>query len=310
MRIAVTGASGFVGGRAARRLAAAGHEVWAFGRRTPSALAVPLARYASWDLARAPTDLSAVDAVVHCAAHVAQWGPAEVFDAVNVRGTAHLLASLQPGTPVVLVSTASVYDGRRLPPYATSKLRSEALVQRSGHPHVILRPHVVYGPGDTTLWPRVRAAVRRGRLLVPGDGRGRISVTHVDNLADAIVDALHTLECGRAVRGRAVERGAEQTHAGAVLDIADAHVPTVEELLRIIFHRQGIGVRLQFVPAAVAYAAACASELAWWLRRRTDDPPLTRYVVRQLARPDVLDIAPARAAIGYVPRWSVLDGPL
>lgn len=305
MRIAVTGASGFVGGRTARRLEAAGHEVWSFGRRPPSALAVPITRYATWDLTHAPTDLSAVDAVVHCAAHVGQWGPAEVFDAVNVRGTAQLLASLRPGTPVVGVSTASVYAGGRLPPYAASKRRGEALLQRSGHPHIILRPHVVYGPGDTTLWPRVRASVRDGRLRVPGDGQGAISVTHVDNLVDAIVAALHTLE--RAPGGDGAGAG---THAGAVLDVADAHVPTVGDLLRTVFDRKGVDVRLQFVPAPIAFAAACASELAWRLLQRTDDPPLTRYVVRQLARPSVLDIAPARAAIGYVPRWSVHDGPL
>lgn len=300
MRIAVTGASGFVGGRTARRLGALGHDVRAFGRRSASALAEPLSHYVTWDLAHGGTDLSSVDAVVHCAAHVAQWGPAEAFDAVNVRGTAHLLASLRPGTPVVYVSTASIYDGARLPPYAASKQRGEALVRACGAPYVILRPHVVYGPGDTTLWPRVRAKVRNGRLDVPGDGRGAISVTHVDNLVDAIVAALHAATTARDAGMR----------AGEVLDIADAHAPSVHDLLHTIFDRHGLVVRLRFVPEALALAAATASELAWRLLRRTDDPPLTRYVVRQLARPRVLDIAPARRAIAYAPRWTVHDGPL
>jgi nucleoside-diphosphate-sugar epimerase len=298
MRVAVTGASGFVGGRTARALESLGHEVWSFGRRPASALPSPPPRYATWDITRAPIDLRHVHAVVHCAAHVAQWGAAEQFAAVNERGTMHLLASLRAGVPVVHVSTASVYDGHDLPPYAASKQRGEAIVTSGGHPAIVLRPHVIYGPGDTTLWPRVRARVRRGRLYVPGHGRSPISVTHIDNLVQAITLSLDALRSPSAPR------------APLVLDVADADTPRVDELLRTLLERYGERVQLRFVPEAAAHALALGSEALWTLLRRSDDPPLTRYVVRQLARPSVLDIGPAREQLGYLPRWTYRDGPL
>jgi 2-alkyl-3-oxoalkanoate reductase len=304
VRIAVTGASGFVGGRTARALQALGYEVWSYGRRDASALVAPLPRYTAWDLAHGGRDLSQVEAVVHCAAHVGQWGAREQFAAVNEQGTAHLMASLAPGAGVVYVSTASVYDGERassvhdMPPYAASKLRGEAIVCGGDAPAIVLRPHVVYGPGDTTLWPRVRSRIRGGRLLVPGSGKGAISVTHVDNLVHAIDRALQAL---RSPNTLPPER---------VFDVADAVVPSVDALLRTICARYRVPVRLHYLPASLATAAAHLSEAAWTVLRRSGEPPLTRYVVRQLATPSVLDIEPARRLLGYTPRWSYLDGPL
>jgi 2-alkyl-3-oxoalkanoate reductase len=304
VRIAVTGASGFVGGRTARALVALGHDVWSYGRRAASALAAPLPRYAAWDIARGSADLTHVDAVVHCAAHVAQWGTREAFDDVNVRGTSHLLQSVSAGTPLVYVSTASVYEGdayraeHRMPPYAASKLRGEALVRASGHPVVVLRPHVVYGPGDTTLWPRVQSRVRGGRLFVPGSGQGAISVTHVDNLVHAIDRALQALT------------GASGALPHETFDIADAVVPTVDELLRTITARYGVSVELRYLPTPLANVAGAVCESLWSMLGLAGEPPLTRYVVRQLAQPSVLDIAPAGALLGYTPRWSYRDGPL
>ena len=308
-RIVVTGASGFVGGRVARAFEAAGATVLSFGRRPPSELSAPLAHYSAWDLAVGPRELGGVDAVVHCAAHVAQWGPTSLFASVNEQGTRHLLDSVAPDTPVVYVSTASVYDGeaaaRRLPPYAATKQRAERLVQDSPHPSLVLRPHVVYGPGDTTLWPRVRASVRRGVLHVPGGGDRAISVTHVDNLVHAIERAL-TLLCGAPVPAT----GAPTPLRRDPFDIADVETPTVAELLHTVFDRQREPVRLRFIPEPAATIAALASEVVWHLLRRQNEPPLTRYVVRQLARPSVLDIAPAQRALGYAPRWDFRTGPL
>ena len=303
VRIAVTGASGFVGGRTARTLEAAGHEVWSFGRRDASALTAPLPHYSVWDLSRGAIDLRHVDAVVHCAAHVAQWGAPQTFAAVNERGTAHLLESVSAGTPIVYVSTASVYDGavgraaQSIPPYAASKRRGELLVQASGAPVVVLRPHVVYGPGDTTLWPRVRSRIRGGRLLVPGTGREAISVTHVDNLVHGIECALWALT-------------SREPPSQAVFDIADAVVPSVDELLRTITARYGVRAQMHYLPAWLAHGGAWLCEATWTGLRLSGDPPLTRYVVRQLAQPSVLDIAPAQQWLRYAPTWTLHTGPL
>jgi nucleoside-diphosphate-sugar epimerase len=94
------------------------------------------------------------------------------------------------------------------------------------------------------------------------------------------------------------------------LDIADAYTPRVVELLQTVFARQGVPVRLRFLPESLAVAAALAAEATWTLLQRAGEPPLTRYVVRQLARPSRLDITPAQRQLGYAPRWTIHDGPL
>ena len=114
MRIAVTGASGFVGGRVARALAAAGHTVLPYGRRPASALAAPLRGYVAWDVTDGPIDAPPVYAVVHCAARVDDWGPEAAFHVANVDGTRAVLATWPDARRVVYVSTSSVYsDGLR-----------------------------------------------------------------------------------------------------------------------------------------------------------------------------------------------------
>lgn len=300
MRLAVTGASGFVGGRVARALSAEGHDVRAFGRR-----ATTLPAYATWDLDAGPIDLHDIDALVHCAAAVGQWGGLARFHRTNVIGTRHALASLHQRARVIYVSSASVYrTGSREPlseraptdggsaAYVATKLEAERLVLGDEREGVVLRPHVIHGPGDTTLWPRVLAARRGGRLLVPGTGRLAISTTHVDNLVEAI--------------RRCLAPGAPT----GVFNIADAHAPTVDALLRTAFARRQEPVRLHYLPRAIAWPAAALVEHAWRVTGRAGEPPLTRYAVESLAEPRMLDITRAQRELGYSPRWSIEDGPV
>jgi len=292
MRVAVTGASGFIGGRIARALEALGHEVQSFGRRPCSQLTNDVPNYVEWDITRGARVLADVEAVVHCAAHVRQWGRDALFHAVNVRGTQHVVHSALATARIVYVSSGSVYHTNHLPAYARTKLLGESIVLESGRPAIVLRPHIVYGPGDTTLWPRVLEARRGTRLRLPGDGDNRVSVTHVDNLVHAV---------GRALTNR---------HVTGVFDIADGVVPTMRELLETMFARRGEAVRIQTVSRSVAWAAAAAFEACWTVLGRTSEPPLTRYLVQSLADPFLLDIEPARRQLGYAPTHTFRDGPL
>jgi len=292
VRVAVTGASGFIGGRIARALAALGHEVQSFGRRPFAQLTNDAPNYVEWDITGGRRELTNVDAIVHCAAQVGQWGSDTLFHAVNVGGTQHVVNSSLATARIVYVSSGSVYHTSHLPAYARTKLLGESIVLESGRPAIILRPHIVYGPGDTTLWPRVRDARLGTRLQLPGDGNNRVSVTHVDNLVHAVERALST------------------THVRGVFDIADGVVPTMRALLETMFARHGEVVRIQTVPRSVAWAAAAALEACWTLLSRTSDPPLTRYLVQSLADPFRLDIEPARRQLGYAPTHTFLDGPL
>jgi len=306
MRVAVTGASGFVGGWVARELTAAGHDVHAFGRRPADRIHARLPNYRQWDITSGPIRVPHVDAVVHCAALVGQWGESDRYEVTNVAGTRHVLSAFDSAELFVYVSTSSVYgpgDHRRLSEdapigastltaYARTKAEGERLVSASAHRAIILRPHIVYGPGDTTLLPRLVAARRRGTLTVPGNGTNRVSVTHIRNLTHG------------------VERALAVTGARGTFNIADDDTPTVDALLRTTFERLGLSTRLVYIPRAIAMAAAVAIEGAARLRGATREPLLTRYVVASLADEHTLNTSRARESLGYDPRHRFRDADL
>ena len=305
MSVAVRGASGYVGGYVARALAASGHDVLSFGRRPAAELTRPLPSYIAWDVEQGPIAYPRVDAVVHCAAFVGDWGDESRYRAANVAGTVAVLDSFPSARRFVHMSTSSVYTsdtlrsvredgdvGRSIhSTYGRSKAESERAVLSRRGDAVVLRPHIVYGPGDTTLLPRLLAARRFGRLPIPGDGRNRVSVTHVDNLAQAVQ---------RALSGDA--RGA--------FNVSDAEPAVLDDLLRTVLGRIGEPARVVYVPADVAWIAAAALESVWPRGDSPRGPPLTRFAVKSLANEHTLDISRARRELGYAPRWTFRDGPL
>ena len=166
---------------------------------------------------------------------------------------------------------------------AATKVTAEHVVRRRRPDAAILRPHAVWGPGDPTLLPRLLRARVAGVLVAPGNGRNRLSTTHVENLTLAI--------------GLAVER-----RAAGTFNVADGHDLPVDDLLRTLLRRLGLQPRIAYVPAAGPSGA---------LRpRRTRRPALTRYAVLHLTREWTLDITRAREVLGYAPRWTAEDGPL
>lgn len=292
VRVAVTGASGFCGAAVARAAYAAGAQVTCLGRRPG-----PVGRHVPWDAARDVPDLAGTGLVIHLAAAVGDPVPGptaeRAYRAVNVDGTARLLDALGE-RPLVWVSSASVYrpggaalvtedhptDGQ-LSAYGRTKAAGERLALAAGA--VVLRPRAVYGPGDTHLLPRLRQA-RRGRWLpVPGPDV-RLSLTAVENLADACL-------------------AAPGWPPGAY-NIADAGSYSRDAVLRAAFAALGDPVRLLRLPVGLADAAATAATSLAALTRRP--AVLTRYAVDQLARDMVLDTSRARAQ-GYRPHRSFAD---
>lgn len=284
MRVAVTGAAGFVGGAVARALAERGHRVTAYTRR-------------DWDITRGRIDGRA-DAVVHSAALADDWAPLGAAMAANVIGTRNVVASF-PGARIVHISTSSVYDAfaphvrvredaalaeRFLSTYSETKSLAEAEV---GPDAVILRPHAVYGPGDRTLLPRILAGIRGHRLVLPEGAAVRHTLTHVGNLVDAVELSL--------------------TGPAGTYNIGDDTDVLLSAVLREFLARRGRGdVALTRIPYRAAFAAAAALEAAARLGRTR--PRLTRYAVSQLGLERTLDLTAAREHLGYRPRPTSLEG--
>ncbi|NUP49924.1 MAG: NAD-dependent epimerase/dehydratase family protein [Catenulispora sp.] len=306
MRLAVTGASGFVGGALCRAAVAAGHEVLAFGRRARLDSAhVAGADYLSWDITSGPLATPPqVDAVVHCAGSVTDHGrPAELL-AANRDGTRAVLAAFGLAARFVHVSTASVYDPlvptvrareseadgvRHRDAYGYSKAAAEQVVRALRPDAIILRPHAVYGPGDTTLLPRLLDAVRHGRLIAVGTGRQLLALTAIGNLTAACLLAA----------------GAADEISGT-FNVTDATPLTLDDALRSFIDARGLQARPVYLPLRAALPLAAVAEAAARVTGR--EPRLTRYTVRHLALERTLDISAACDRLGYRPLATSFDG--
>ena len=149
------------------------------------------------------------DTVFHVAGRVGVWGPPEDFFRVNVGGTRHVIAACRDAKVPRLVYTSSpsvVYNGGDLAgvdesaplcaaapcAYPTSKAAAEKLVLAAndrGLATVALRPHLIWGPGDPHLLPRVFEKARQGRLRIVGDGANKVSVSYVENAAAVVASS-------------------------------------------------------------------------------------------------------------------------
>ena len=313
-RVVVTGATGFLGGAVARRLHSTRPRVpvVATGRDAAKggALAADGVEFIALDLvdARRTADVIAgADAVVHCAALSSPWGPAADFHAANVVATENVArACVAAGVRrLVHVSTPGIYhDGRPhrgiredhpLPAravnhYAASKRLAEArlleITANTAVTTVILRPRAIFGPGDTSLLPRIAAALRRGGLPRIGDGRCIVDMSYIDNVVDAVLLALH----------------APDTCSGRAYNISNGEPVVIWDVIdRLAVAIAAPPIR-RAIPAPLARTGASILESAHRLFAPEREPALLRYGVELLSVDMTLDIARARAELGYSPR--------
>lgn len=319
MNVLVTGGTGFLGAAICRALLARGDTVASLARSRSRALDALGVEQVAGDV----TDFDAVvaatrgrDAVIHTAAKAGAWGALEDYYATNVRGTDHVVAACGANGVARLVHTSSpsvVFRGRDLEgadesaPYAehfrahypaTKKLAEQhALAANSPALAVVaLRPHLIWGPGDHHLLPRLAARARAGRLRFIGAPGKRIDVTYIDNAAQAHLDALDRLAPGSTIAGRAYF-------------ISDGEPVAIEAIINGMLRAVGVAPETRRVPAPVAWAVATVLETAWSVLGRQDtEPPLTRFMVEHLSTSHWFDISAARRDLGYVPRVTINDG--
>ena len=303
MKVLVTGATSRLGIETVAALLRQGHTPVAFQRR-PAHLGI---EEHLGDIADADAVLAAargVDAVVHLAARVSPVGAWELFEAANVAGTANVVAACRHnGAVLVHVSTPSVapvghgiIGGSAAPAttenpanyYVASKARAEidALdANRFDLPVVAIRPHLVWGPGDTQLVGRIVDRAREGRLVLIGNGASLIDTTWVENAADSLVAALARIE---VVRGRA-------------LVVTNGEPRPVAEILERLCAAYGVAGPRWRVPKRVAQVAGTVVDSVWERSGRTDDPPATRFLADELAHPHWFDQRETRELLDWSP---------
>jgi len=314
VKVLVTGASGFLGRATAAAVRDAGHQVRTFQRR-PSGLQDVS------DVAGTMTDADAlagavdgVDAVVHLAAKVSLAGDPADFARVNVDGTRALVDAARragvgrmvfvsspsvahTGSALVGVDAGPAEPARARGDYARTKAAAELIALGADAPDlavVAVRPHLVWGPGDTQLVGRIVDRARRGRLPVLDSGAALIDTLYVDNAASAMVAALdHAADDG--------------VHGNAYV-VTNGEPRPVGELLAGICRASGVPVPRLHLPAAVARAAGSVVEAVWRVRPGQDEPPMTRFLAEQLSTAHWFDQRRTRRDLRWTPTVTIDEG--
>ncbi|WP_232847799.1 NAD-dependent epimerase/dehydratase family protein [Occultella kanbiaonis] len=308
----VTGASGLLGGTVARLLVETGYMVTTFQRR-PSG--VDGAR----DLAGSLDDLAAIasavggqDAVVHLAAKVSVSGGRADYERINVRGTAGLLDAareagvsrfVQVSSPSVAHTGASLVGAGAGPAqperarghYARTKAAAEVAALAADAPGfavTAVRPHLVWGPGDTQLVARIIERARAGRLPLLDHGAALVDTIYVDNAAEAIIAALEHTDRGH----------------GQAFVVTNGEPRPIGDLIAGMCLAAGVEPPTWRVPAGLARVAGAAVEAVWAIRPGADEPPMTRFLAEQLSTAHWFDQRHTRDVLDWAPRVSIDEG--
>ena len=319
MRVLVTGGAGFLGLYLTEQLVARGDEVRCLCRGSYeelSTLGVETIQGDIRDSRLVDTATSDCDVVFHTAGVAGIWGPRRTYFEINTRGTQNVIAACWNNRVPRLVYTSSpsvTFDGtsqdgvNESVPYPSQWLchypHSKALAEQQilaangqrGLLTCALRPHLIWGPRDRHLIPRLLERARRGRLRRVGAGRNLVDMIYVENAADAHLLAADALLPSAPVCGHAyfISQGEPVNCWNWIDDILTlAGLPVVDKSISF--------------PAAWRLGRLC--ETVYRLTGIQREPPMTRFLASQLATNHYFDISQARRDFGYHPRISTQSG--
>ncbi|HVQ88390.1 MAG TPA: NAD-dependent epimerase/dehydratase family protein [Actinomycetes bacterium] len=307
----MTGGTSLIGAGVARALMQREHTVTVM-QRGESRLELNEIRADLSDRGAVENALRGQDAVINVAAKVSVIGEWADFDRTNVVGTKNLLSSCKShdvsrfvqisspsvahtGQPLIGVGATPADPEHARGHYARSKALAEQHVlaaASSSMKTVAIRPHLVWGPGDTQLVGRIVERARQGRLVLIGGGTALIDSTYVDNAVSAIVAAL--------------DRAPQIS--GEAFVVSNGQPRTVAELLERICAASGVPSPRRSVPTSVAKAAGTLVEQAWERLDRDEEPPLTSFLAEQLSTAHWFDQRRTRESLQWAPRISLAEG--
>lgn len=308
MMVLVTGGGGFVGSYVVRLLLERGYSVRSIGRSPQPKLEAEGVEVVCADL----TDAAAVreacdgmDAVFHVAAKAGVWGSWESFYEPNVVGTRNVVEACKAmnigrlvytSTPSVVFNGKPIRGGGQEMPYgknwlchyAHTKAIAEELVLGANSDTlrvVALRPHLIFGPGDPHLLPRVIDSVKAGRLKIVGNGSNQVDVSFVEDVAAAHLSALDALDTG--------------TCAGQAYFISQGEPVQLWPWLNQVLSGLGVPELTKRMPLPIAYAAGAIAERVWTAFKKAGEPPITRFVAVELAKDHYFSLEAAKRDLGF-----------
>jgi nucleoside-diphosphate-sugar epimerase len=314
----VTGGGGFLGGAIVRLLRQRGDTVHSFSRRHyPELTSLGVVQHAG-DIAdplAVARAAAACDIIFHVAAKAGVGGRYRDYHRANVVGTANVLTACRHHGISRLVYTSSpsvVFTGRDMEgvdesvpypahyeaAYPQTKAIAERMVLRANSgalATVSLRPHLIWGPGDNHLIPRLVARARAGRLRRIGSANKLIDSVYIDNAAEA-----HLLAADRLSPGSAI--------AGKTYFITQGEPIPLWNLVNRILAAAGLGPVARSIPAGFAYAAGGLMELVYGVFWPIEEPPMTRFVAHELTTVHWFNNRAARRDLNYEPKVSVEEG--
>ncbi len=319
MKTLVTGAGGFLGLYIVEQLVSRGDQVRSFSRRRYAELDALGVEQIVGDLQNADQTADACkgcSTVQHVAGVAGIWGPWDYFHGINTIGTKNIVAGCHKHEVRKLVYTSSpsvTFDGTAQKgidesvPYPkhwlchyphTKALAEQHVLVASGHNGLLtcaLRPHLIWGPRDQHLVPRLLDRARRGRLRRVGDGTNLIDTIYVENAATAHLQAADALEAGSPVCGKAYF-------------ISQGEPVRCWEWIDEILDLAGLPPVKKSVSYPAAWLSGSMMEAVYWALRIKSEPIMSRFLAAQLAKAHYFNITKAREDFGYSPEVSMEEG--
>ena len=311
MKALVTGGGGFLGSHIARELFRRGSDVKVVGRRDYPELPNGIEQFKAdlCDPMSALMSCKGRDVVFHTAAMPSIWGKKEEFYAANVETTSNIIEACQKNgvKKLIYTSTPSVifgdtdlenadetisYPEMYLSEYARTKAIAERLTMKangySGLLTVSIRPHLIWGPGDPHLVPRILQKARKGKLLQVGEGQNRVDIIFIDNAVEAHLKACEALDENSPL-------------AGQTYFVSDGSPVVLWDWINEFLRQMGIPPIHKKISSVAAYCLGALMESVYRVLNLSGEPQMTRFLAKQLAGSHYFDITRARNDFGYRP---------
>ncbi len=317
MHALVTGGGGFLGSGIVCALLEGGDDVSIIGRgrypHLPSPVKILRGDIRDFDFVN--KSLKNVDTIFHTAAIPGIWGPAKDFFSINVQGTENIIKACRNNLVRKLVFTSSPsvvfghsslegvnestpYPEKYLCEYPRTKAIAEKLVLKANDAHLLtvaIRPHLIWGPGDPHLVPRLLEKARKNKLMKVGEGKNQVDIIYIDNAVSAHLKACEALVPNGNVAGKAYF-------------VSDGEPIVLWEWIDQILNRVGRPNVSRKISYEKALKLGAILERVYGFFRIKNEPPMTRFLASQLATSHYFDISRAKRDFGYQPLVSHEEG--